>query len=304
MKIIPDNLLARRGTGIYVGPGAIVAATSSRTGHSWNVDSVSTQIHTVQERHLTSFKNIDLITEELTKLLEKHTVLNEVNVAFDDRYVRFFMLPLNERPNKNEVDNILRWHSEKVLRNPKEYIYTSQLIVAKRGFRIFGVAIRGSIINAIDNVLRKNSHPWLLADSAARYIWNSLEEQQKQGVSVLLSLGQFGWTLIASDESGAVELIKPGHWTYDEDGVALFKNGLIEANRLLTTFVDKYPQAKPENVYVDAGEFSDAIAVAQDIFCEFQVVEQHWSAPPDLSKILPDKYTHEVSIAIKASLQR
>lgn len=304
MKLYPDKLIGRNCTGIYIGPDAVIAATASRTLRNWEVKSVSAQINKSEDGFSATPGNIIELKDNLAKLLSVNPVSGEVQIAFDDRYVRFFVVPLSEMPGSKEVDNILQWHAEKILQTPAQYDYAAQLVETPSGFRIYGAAVMSAFVNTIGEVMQSHNLPWYMADSAASYVWNDFDEQYKQGASVHIGLGRYGWTLIACDANGSVELIKPGRWSYNPDGSPQIRNGLIEANRLLTTFIDMHPQAKPERVYIDIGEHQEGADIAQEFFGEDLAKVQSGRIPSLFSESVPRQYSYELSIAMKASIPR
>ncbi len=136
-----------------------------------------------------------------------------------------------------------------MLQNPGDYDYTAQLIETPVGFHIYGSAIRTDIMNAVDDVLRSHNLAWYMADSVSSYIWNSVEDKLGRHAIAYLILGKHGWTLIACDTNGIVEMIKPGRWTLDADRSPQIRSGMIEANRLLTTLLIT-SESTPDRVYM------------------------------------------------------
>ncbi len=305
MKLYLDKLIARKCTGIYIGPDIVIAATSLRTFHAWEVESVSAQVNTeVEAGFMATPQDILTLKDNLNKLVSDNPVSGEIQVAFDDRYVRFFVVPLSEAPDKNEVENILRWQAERVLRNPQQYDYAAQVVETTTGFRIYGAAIMSDFVSAVEEVLQSHNLAWYMADSSAGYAWNSFDEQRKRGAIVYITMGRYGWTLIVSNADSCIELIKPGRWSYSQDGLPQIRSGMVEANRLLTTFLDKQPQAKPERVYVDIGEHKEGMTVVKEFF-GYDLAEQAFmSIPLNFSHNVPQQYLFELSVAMKASTPR
>ena len=305
MKLFANRLVSSKCTGIYIGPDAVIGVTSTRRLRSWNVESISSQINSEnEESSVTTDANIVAIKDNLNDLLRKNSNTGTIQIALDDRYVRFFVLPLSEKPGQKEIEGILRWQAEKFLQNPKDYEYSAQLIETRSGFRIYGAAVSKEVMNTIDDVLQSHNLSWYLADSAASYIWNSFDEQYRQGAIVHISLGRYGWTLIACNTNGIIEMIKPGRWSYDIEGIPQIRKGMIEAHRLLTTYVDKNPQERPERVYVDAGVMYAGVEHAREFFGEDLVMESPATMSSFPTQDVPEEYSHELSIAMKASLPR
>jgi hypothetical protein len=79
---------------------------------------------------------------------------------------------------------------------------------------------------------------------------------------------------------------------------------MIEAHRLLTTFVDHHPQATPQRVYLDAGAMPDGLGLAKALFGDELVTERPPHRPVSVLANIPKQYSHELTIAMKASLLR
>lgn len=305
MKSFINRLVENKCTGIYVGPDASIAVTSSRKFRSWDVDTVTSVINPESANNFTgTATNIDLFNNNLRELLSKHTAFGLVQLAFDDLYVRFFVLPLSEKPEKNEINNILRWHSEKVLHNPNQYDYAAQLIETPVGFQIYGAAIRSDIMSSVADVLRSHNLAWYMADSASSYVWNSIEKKLGRRAIAYLSLGKCGWTLITTNTNGIIEMIKPGRWSLDADRTSQIRRGMIEANRLLTTFIDKQPESTPERIYIDVGALPEGYESATEFFGEELNLVETQNIPVELTGNVPTLYTREFNIAMKASFPR
>jgi hypothetical protein len=305
MKSFFNNLAGNRCTGIYLGPDAAIAVTSSRLFRGWNIESASSQFTaTSRANPVAGDAAIAMVKDNLAELMSRLASCGTLQLAFDDRYVRFFVLPLSEKPAKSEMDNILRWQAEKVLSNPSEYLYTAQLVEARSGMRLYGSAVSVALIDAVESVMQEHGYAWYMADSAVSYLWNDFAEESRQGAIAYISLGRYGWTLIACDANGSVELIKPGRWSYDADGTVQARSGMIEAHRLLTTFVDHHPQATPQRVYLDAGAMPDGLGLAKALFGDELVTERPPHRPVSVLANIPKQYSHELTIAMKASLLR
>jgi len=305
MKSFIYRLVESKCTGIYIGHDAALAVTSSRKLRTRDIDSITAVVNAENAENITgTTTNIEVLKNNLNELLNRHVALGVVQIAFDDLYVRFFVLPLSEKPEKRELENILRWQAEKVLQNPGDYDYTAQLIETPVGFHIYGSAIRTDIMNAVGDVLRSHNLAWYMADSASSYIWNSVEDKLGRHAIAYLILGKHGWTLIACDTSGIVEMIKPGRWALDADRSPKIRSGMIEANRLLTTFVDKHPESTPDRVYMDIGAMPEAFALAKEFFGDRLTLVQPQNIPVESLRNVPASYIQEFNIAMKASFSR
>lgn len=307
MNNLLDSLFLRKCTGIYVGLDAVIAVNSIKKRDGWEVDSIVSQTQTVRENdYIPTTQNYDDLLEMLDKVVTKNIFSESVQVAFDDRFVRFFVIPLSEKPGgREEVDAIVRWHAKKVLQSAEEYVFTTQLVEAVNGFRLYGAAVKSDLMSNLGTLLQSKKCAWYVADSAAGYIWNAFDHQQKSGAFGFVAIGRYGWTLIVSDENGNVELIKPGKWSYYRDQEPGIKSGMIEMHRLLATFVDKHVTAKPLHIYIDTGDYPEALEIAKEIFDEVIIgIERQGHEAEALLSMVPEQYSHELSVAIKASFPR
>lgn len=304
MSSFLDKLFRHECTGIYVGPDVIIAVATSNMIREYKVETVSAEISREYENRSPDYDNVSMVRDLLEKLVQTNMISGTVQVALDDRYVRFFVIPLTEKPGINEVDNILRWHVEKTLNNLDGYNYTSQLVETDSGYRLYGAVVKSSIITMLEEVFQRDRYAWYMADTAASYTWNTFDKQGQKGTKAHISVGKHGWTLIACDMNGVVEVIKTGRWSYDNNGCPQLRNGMIEVHRILTVFTEQQPHAEPESIYIDTPGYSQILDVAKELFGEVQVVDKAQLIPQELFSNIPDEYLYETSVAFKASLLR
>ncbi len=304
MNIFFDKLFTHVCSGVYVSPNAIIAVRTSHKGRKWKVESVSAEIDQTDEGRAPDYENISMLRNNLYKITKSGVLSGTIQVAFDDRYVRFFVIPLNEKPEKNEVDNILRWHAKKVLNKPEKYVYTTQLVKTKNGFMVYGAAVNSDVIAAVNEILKNDQFSWYMADAAVSYVWNALEKQIRHEASVYISIARNGWTLIASDDNGFIEVIKPGRWSYDNDGKPQLRKGMIEVHRILTIFLDGRSRLEPGNIYIDTSSYPEVMGIAKELFGDVGGGYKTELMQQELFKNIPTEYSHEISVTFLASMLR
>lgn len=302
MKSLLKNLYSTKCTGLYVGASEIFSVTSLRSLKSWKVLSYSA---TADKNQVSAFscasEELGELKNNLTELLSKCERHDVFQVAFDDLYVRFFVLPQNEKPEKGEINNILRWHAEKALKDAANYIYTSQLVTASNGYRIYGAAIKSELIQMIDEAFKNHGCTWYMADSACSYIWNDISNYRDDCAAAYIILRSSGWTLMAHDNKGLIEMIKPGRWAPELSVEANIRRGMIEANRLLTTLVDKRPELFPEKIHIMAGSYPESDTYAKEIFGDRVFLIENQPFGDNLSSTMK-LYANELQIAKRASV--
>jgi hypothetical protein len=306
MKITPRRLFENQCTGLFISPDAVIGVTSLHLFSRQNV--VATASFFEQDGDAASGLN-DFHLDAIKKILGTSGKTEEpadgaIQVAFDDRYVRFFVLPVADKPDKAGVVRLLRWHADKVLPASDDYEFSARLIKGRDGYKVIGAGISQAMIGTLDEVFGHFDCPWNVADSASGFAWNHLDEEVKRNAAALLRFGKLGWTLMAWEDGGDIAFIKTAHWKMDAEGQSAIREGVTEAARLLAIYADKSHSTAFSKVYVEPGYFEfDAEQYAEVFPAENVKILKRTAVPRNI--VMPGSdYVAEYTSAYEASMPR
>lgn len=303
MNAILKTIMNNRCTGIYIGPQAVIATRGSYHRGLWRIDHIYSRLG-VGETSAISMSS-DILEAQLESLLsEPEMMTGRIQVSFDDTLIRFFIIPQQHKSDKEEQKGIIRWHAQKVLTNVNEYTFSTDLVKSGTGYQLYGAAIRRDYITTVERVAGGKNMLWTVADSVASFSWNHMDDELKREAGSLLRLSKYGWTLFCWDIDGILAMIKPGRWSVDESGTPLLKKGLVEAGRLMTTYLEQNPQAIISVVHVETGGMDiEPDQVAMILGVKTVSVRERLSHKAYLTNH-PSDYMQEFIAAAEASVPR
>lgn len=257
MKLTPKRLLENQCTGLYIGPDAVIGVTTIHTFSRHTV--AGTQSYFDHEPDVATGLS-DFHIKAVNKILAGSSEgvragEGMVQVAFDDRLVRFFVLPVSDKPDKEGLMRLLRWHAEKVLPSNSEYEFAAKLGKTRDGYKVFGAAINKATMNTLGECFNAFECPWSVADSTTGFAWNALDNEIRDHAAAWVRFGKQGWSVIAWEDDGNIAFIKTARWQNADESGAVVREGMIEAARLLAIYADKRGGTGFNKVYIEPGNF-------------------------------------------------